>query len=214
MKIPVFLFFVIQLNISLYCQSIILKEFTTDKKEIEFDTQGLDEIEIVNSETDQIKIKLINQGDYLLDVITKEVGGVIKISFKYNFFKEESKIFRKYITKRLNRASIVISIPKKKIVVLGNYIDIISKSYKGDLRVFIDKGFINLHEVKGNVEIKLFQGNIAAFVSNSELDIETSKGKIIVNDKEKQSPYKEIKNNSNIKFTVNSIKASVFLVKK
>ncbi len=206
-----FCVFWMQLNVSLYCQSSIVKEFTTNKKEIELDTQGLDEIKIVNSETGEIKIKLFNESVSFFTIVTNDMEKSLKISFE-QILNEGSTIFRKYITKRLNRVSAVINIPKDKIVsIFGTHIDIVSKDYKGDLNIYIDKGFINLQTIQKNVILKLFQGNIYCKAINYNIDISTKNGIIKVKEKQEASPYKKRNSSSKNKFSVLSIHANIFI---
>lgn len=207
----VFLNFIL-LTLFLQAQSTESKKFTTTKNTIEIQVDGLDEVQLKNSETEEVEVLLFNEGDIPLKILTEELSEIQKIIFKPTFFNQESPVFRKYITKRLNRASVVISLPKNKnITVLGKSVDVVSESYKGNLRVFIDKGLVDLNEVGGDVELHLFQGNISAVVKTSAIHIRTNKGKILVNDEEEKSPYIKSSLNYQTNFVINSIRANVFL---
>ncbi len=199
-------------NSTVFCQNSVVKKFEIKNSEIELDVVGLDEIKIVNTLTNSIEIKLYSENENSNSIITKLQKDILKVKFKIDTFNQKLPVFRKFITRRLNRSSAIISIPKNKTVsVFGTNIDVISKSYKGDLNIYIDKGLVNLNTIQKNVVLKLFQGNIHGKIINSVLDLKTRNGSIKVNDKEKVSPYIKKSITSNSKLTVVSINANIFI---
>ncbi len=199
-------------NTTVFCQSSVIKKFEIKNSEIELDVTGLDEIKIINTLTNSIEVKLYSENENSNSIITKLQKNILKVKFKIDTFNQKPPVFRKFITRRLNRSSAIISIPKNKTVsVFGTNIDVISKSYKGDLNIYIDKGLVNLNTIQKNVVLKLFQGNIHGKIINAVLDLKTRNGSIKVNDKEKISPYIKKSTTSKSKLTVVSINANIFI---
>ena len=188
-----------------------------NSENIEIIADGLDEIVIENSQDNQLQIKLFDENPNSHRVFTVEENGVFKVSFQldFNTFKEE--VFRKYITKRLQRASVVVKLPKNKnIIIFGKTIGVKSKSYNGNIAIYIDKGNVKLQQVKKDIKVKLFLGNVYAQLSNKiAIDIKTNKGKIEIDNKEiHQSIFKKQMDNSIYIFDVKSINANVNLITK
>lgn len=187
----------------------MLKSFSSDAKSIEIFTEGLDEIKIINSDTDEIEVTLFDENPHSHHILIDEETSVLKIGFKLQFLQEDD-IFRKFITKRLNRAFTVIKLPKnRKITVLGTNIGVISKSYNGNLNIYIDKGYVNLHEVQQNVDVKLFQGNVSAKLQKFNIDISSNRGKIKVADITYFKKYIKKTENTTRVFSVSSINANI-----
>lgn len=198
-------------SIVLFSQSSAVRRFDSETKEIEFNILSLDEVKIENSEDDFIEIKVFSLTEELPLITTENTFGVFKINVKQVIkIHNESGVFRKFITERIQRASAVIKIPKNKTIrILGNNLDVISESYKGDLEIYIDKGLVNLHNVQGNALIKLFQGNIFATLSTTCIAIMSNKGTIKVNDTVYRESYQKKLNTCDTQFKVNSIHANV-----
>lgn len=195
-------------------QETLVKSFSSNKNSIEIATDGLDEIKIINSNNQQIEVSLFEENLHSHHILINNESSILKISFKLELV-EAPKVFKKFITKRLNRASVVVKLPKdKSLTILGTNIDVISENYHGNLYVYIDKGFINLNEVQQNAKLKLFQGTVLATVSNSSVDIQSSKGKITVNEKVYAKKYQKTIENSSKYFQVSSINANVSCILK
>lgn len=211
MKKKVLLFFLLIINAT-FSQEVLIKTIEVNTNELELAAFGLDEIKIVNSTSNNIEITLLDENPNTHTITTKQEFGVFKIGFELGFI-EESTVFRKFITKRLNRASVLIKVPKNKtITVHGEHVDVISKSYQGNLKIYIDKGLVNLHKVQANVDITLFQGNVFAELTNSNIDLLSRNGAIKVNAIPFKKSYQKVLKNSSKYFNVNSIKANVSLV--
>lgn len=210
MKQGVLFFFIINVYAT-FGQQILLKTYETTLSEIEVASFGLDEVKIVNTDAPNIEVCLYDENPNSHMIHIEEASSVLKIGFELMFHKE-STVFKKFITKRLHRASVVIKLPKNKQLTLhGDHVDVISESYHGDLNIYINKGFINLQKVKGNVVLKLFQGNVFAQVTNTNIDVVSKKGKIVVNDTLHHKKYqKSIKNSSKF-FKLTSLHTNVTL---
>ena len=161
MKQLIFLFLII-INHSVFSQEILRKFLETNLNDIELETFGLDEVKIINTNSNKIEVRLYDENVNSHTINIEEKSGVLKIGFEIAFY-EEPDVFKKFITKRLHRASAIIKLPKnKRLTLYGDAIDVISESYQGNLNIYLNKGFVKLHQVKGNVLLKLFQGNVFA----------------------------------------------------
>lgn len=212
MKNFVFIFLLINSQF-LFCQEKIVQQRTMKVDELEIVTYGLDDIIIENSEGNNLEITLFDENPYAHNILFTEEDGVLKLTFELNFnpFKEE--VFRKYITKRLEKARVLIKIPKHKMVVVyGKTIGVTSKSYDGNLSVYIEKGNIQLNTIKNTTIAHLFLGNVYARALNSELNLTTKKGRIVINEKNEKSPFVNSVFKTSKKLTVSSIHANITVV--
>ncbi|WP_442264511.1 hypothetical protein ACSIGC_09070 [Tenacibaculum sp. ZS6-P6] len=195
---------------AIWGQNSSFKSFVSPLNEIEVNVKALDEVKIQNSETNELEIHVLSQSEQLYDVIVKEFESFLKINFKVSSLS--NNVFRKYITKRVNRASVLIKIPENKsITVIGENVDVVSENFNGDLNIFIEKGYINLNEVKRSLNLKLFQGNVYFSSNKSNFNITTNRGKIKCNDSLKISPFLQRNRNFKKQITISSIRANIFL---
>ncbi|QFS28580.1 hypothetical protein F9Y86_09330 [Tenacibaculum mesophilum] len=195
----------------LYCQEKIIQKRKMLVNELEVVTYGLDDIVIENSKDGQLEVVLLDENPHTHNILFKKEGEVFTIAFELNIPTLKNEVFRKYITRRLERARAVIKVPKNKhISIHGKTIGITSKSYKGDVNIYIERGNIKLNTVKGNSNIDLFQGNVFANIDKQTgLGLKTNNGTIIINGKRKISPFsKEVTPVSKI-LTINSIHANI-----
>ncbi len=198
----------------IFSQEKLIKTREVQFNEIEINSDGLDNLVVENSLGNQISITLLDEQPNTHTIFfDDETNGILKVDFKLNFDVYKEQVFRKYITKRLQRAKTIIKIPKNKnVTIYGKTIGINSNSYKGDLKIYIDRGNVRLNKVKGNIEVKLFLGNVYAQLGrNSTINVKTNNGVIIINEKINSSPFFKKKKNSNYNFSVNSINANVIL---
>ncbi|KAB1160812.1 hypothetical protein F7018_02750 [Tenacibaculum aiptasiae] len=193
-----------------------MKQKNIQAEVIEIITDGLDDVIIDNSLEDKLEVVLLDENPNSHAILIEEDREEVKIRFKLNFKAFDNGVFRKYITKRIERASAVIRVPKnKKVIVYGKSVGVTSKSYKGDLSIFIEKGNVKLNEVQGDVLVKLFLGNVYAELNkNISLDIETTNGKFTLNNKKMNNKFYEKKVNSSPNFKVKSINANVILIRE
>jgi hypothetical protein len=199
----------------IFSQKKAMKKFESLSTEIEISTIGLDDLVLENSTSNFIEVTLFAEDPNEQHIIINSENNVLQIEFNLAEFKTEEKIFRKFITKRLHRASAIIKIPKgKKVAVFGENINIESKSYQDDLSIFIEKGILKLHEIKANTVIKLYEGSIFGILKNTNVNIDSKIGKIKIDDAfyEKKYQKKSEKNHNN--FSVTTLKANIFLTTK
>ena len=180
--------------------------------ELEVVTYGLDDIVIENSKDEELEVILFDENPYTHNILFNEENEILKVSFELNIPPLQDKVFRKYITRRLERARVLIKVPKNKLIKIhGKTIGVTSKSYVGDLEMYIERGNIKLNTILGNIKAHLFQGNVFAYAFKTDLNLTTTKGVILVNNEKKISPFQKQYLSSSKRFTVNSIHANVTL---
>ena len=162
-----------------FSQKKIIKKLTTNTKEIAIFTKGLDDLVLENSTSKFIEILLYAEDTNKQHIVIEEKSTKTEIKFKIPVFKSEDAVFRKFITKRLKRASVTIKIPKnKEVSIFGEHINISSKSYNGNLNVLIEKGIVKLDTIQQNLILKMYEGNIFGVLKKSNLTIASKIGKI------------------------------------
>ena len=137
-----------------------------------------------------------------------------KINVKFDFEGTQTRevIFRKFITKRLQRASAIVKIPKgKKVYIFGENVDIESVNFNNDLAIYIDNGIVKLNTIQANVILKLYSGNVYAKVKNTNIEVISNTGKIEIDDILYEKKYQKVKENDLKKISITSIKANIFL---
>ncbi|CAM1349221.1 conserved hypothetical protein [Tenacibaculum ascidiaceicola] len=179
--------------------------------ELEVVTYGLDDIVIENSKSNELEVILLDENPHTHNILFKKEGEVFTIAFELNIPTLKNEVFRKYITRRLERARAVIKVPKNKhISIHGKTIGVNSKSYAGDLDVYIERGNIKLNIIERSVNVRLFQGNVfAKITSKSMLDLKTNNGTIFINGEKKESPFSQENLSTSKKLTINSIHANI-----
>ena len=193
-----------------------MKQENIQAEVIEIITDGLDDVIIDNSLEDKLEVVLLDENPNSHVILIQEDREEVKIRFKLNFKAFDNGVFRKYITKRIERASAVVKVPKgKKVIIYGKTVGVESKSYKGDLSVFIEKGNVKLNEAQGDILVKLFLGNVYAKLNkNRNIDVETTNGKFTLNNKKMSNKFYEKEINSSPNFKVKSINANVILIRE
>ena len=205
-------FFFLLISTVILSQKKVMKNFETQLKEIEISTLGLDNLVIENSDSNFVEIYLIAENVAEQHILYKEEYNMVKIQFNIPEIILEEKIFRKFITERLHRASAIIKIPNNKdLTIFGDEINIEAKSYKGDLKIFIEKGILNLHKVKADLLVKMYSGNLYASINSTNIDVVSKKGKIKINDVFFEKSYQKLVEKSDKEISINSIKANIFL---
>lgn len=203
-----FLFF----STAIFSQKKVVKKVETNLQEIEISTTGLDNFVLENSTSDFIEITLFAESPNEQHILFNTENNMVQLEFIIEELQSEETIFRKFITKRLQRASAVVKIPKgKKVTIFGENINIESKSYQGELAIFIEEGIVKFNEVKENTAIKLYEGSVYATLKNTNVDVTSKIGIIKIDDILHEKRYqKETKKNQK-KFTVTSLKANIYL---
>ena len=207
-----FLSIFLLISAMVFSQKKINKKFQTSVSEINIYTTGLDDIIIKNSNSSFIEVYLEAESYYSQTIKIENSNREANIKFAFEGTETREVIFRKYITKRLQRASVIVKIPKgKKVFIFGENVDIESKNLKNDLAIYIENGIVKLNEIQANTTLKLYSGNVYANLKNTNIDVTSNTGKIKVDDKFIEKTYKLEDKKFKLNFKLSSIKANVFL---
>ena len=202
-KFLLFFFFISTITFS---QKRVSKKFTSSVREISISTDGLDDFVLENSEAEFIEIFLYAENPNKQHIIVDEKASEIEIRFKIPIFKNEEEVFRKYITKRLKRASAIIKIPNNMdTAIFGETINVTSKSYRGNLRIFIENGIVKLDTIQQNLELKVYAGNVFGEIKKTNLSVVSKTGKIKIDTLFHQKKYEEKE------VSTTTIKGNIFL---
>jgi hypothetical protein len=197
---------------STFSQKKIIKKVTSTTKEIAIFTKGLDDLVLENSTSEFIEILLYAEDPNKQHIVIQEKSIKTDIKFKIPVFKREEAVFRKYITKRLKRASVIIKIPKnKEVSIFGEHINISSKSYNGNLTVLIEKGIVKLDTIQQNVVLKMYEGNLFGVLKQSNLTITSKIGKIKIDTVFYKKKYEENRMDTGKEISITTLKGNIFL---
>ena len=195
-----------------FSQKKIIKKLTTNTKEIAIFTKGLDDLVLENSTSKFIEILLYAEDTNKQHIVIEEKNTKTEIKFKIPVFKSEDAVFRKFITKRLKRASVTIKIPKnKEVSIFGEHINISSKSYNGNLNVLIEKGIVKLDTIQQNLILKMYEGNIFGVLKKSNLTIASKIGKIKIGTVFYKKKYEENRMDIGKEISITTLKGNIFL---
>jgi hypothetical protein len=195
-----------------FSQKKVSKTFETLSKEINIYTTGLDNLLIENSNSDIVEVFLVAESydEQLIEI--ENTTQTVNIKFDFKGTETREVVFRKFITKRLQRANAIVKIPKNKIVyVFGENVDIESKNITNKLAIYIENGIVKLNRILADTTLKFYSGNVYGSIKNINVDLQSKNGKIeidgVLQEKSHQKIPKYSKNNLNV-FT---IKGNVFL---
>jgi hypothetical protein len=211
LKVYMFLFFLC-ISTLLYSQKKVIKKFTTSTKAIHIAAEGLDELVLENSDSEFIEIFLYAENPNKQHIVVAEKSFETEIKFKIPGFKSEDAVFRKYITKRLKRARATIKLPENSTVsIYGENTAITSKSYHGDLRIFIENGVVRLDTIQQNLTLKMYAGNLYGVLKKTNLKIVSKIGKIKIDAVSYQKKYQEKETSTSKQVSITTIKGNIFL---
>lgn len=195
-----------------FSQKKVVKKFETNTEEINIYTDGLDDIILENSNSSFVEVYLEAESYDNQIIKIEEANKEVDVKFYFEGTETREVVFRKYITKRLQRASVVIKIPKgKKVNILGGNVDVESKNLKNELAIYIENGIVKLNQIQANTTLKLYSGNVYASIKKTNIDVTSNTGKIKVDDKFIEKTYKLEDKKFKLNFKLSSIKANVFL---
>ena len=204
--------FFLLISSSTFSQKKIIKKFTTNTQEIAIFTKGLDDLVLENSTSKFIEILLYAEDPNKQHIVIEEKSTETEIKFKIPVFKSEDAVFKKYITKRLKRASVTIKIPKnKEVSIFGEHINISSKSYNGNLNILIEKGIVKVDTIQQNLVLKMYEGNLFGVLKQSNLTIVSKIGEIKIDAVFHKKKYKENRMDSGKEIAITTIKGNIFL---
>lgn len=193
-------------------QKKIYKTYETNLKELNINSSGLDDLILINSDSKFVKVYLEAE-EYDEQLIKfDEKNESLEISFYFEGRETREVIFRKYITKRLQRANAIIEIPENmKVSVFGENVDIESKNLKSELLISIDNGIVKLNTILKNTSVKLYAGNVYGNKQNNNISVLSNLGKIEIDGAQFVKKFRSDKNSSINKLLIESIKANIFL---
>tara|TARA_B110000090_G_scaffold171452_1_gene191518 strand:- start:301 stop:957 length:657 start_codon:yes stop_codon:yes gene_type:complete len=193
-------------------QKKVIKKVQTNATRVEISTVGLDDFVLENSNSDFLEIYLIAENPSKQHIVYTASEATANIEFRIPAMVSEEPVFRKFITKRLQRASAIIKIPKNKaVIVFGEEINISAKSYGGPLDIYIEKGLIELDTIQENTKIKLYEGRVFATLEATNIDVASTRGTIAINKEIQQESFYKKATKAPINFTIVTTKGNIFL---
>ena len=212
MKKKIALIFLIILPSLIFSQKKVSKIFDTSSKEINIYTAGLDNIILENSSSNFVEV-LLDAESYdkqLIDI--EDSNNIVNIKFEFEGTETREVIFRKFITKRLQRANAIVKVPKGKVVyIFGENVDITAKDVENKVSIYIDNGIVKLNEVKSQTIVKLYSGNVYASIKNSNIEAITKTGIIQVDSINYTKKIQKYFNENSTELSIETIKANIFL---
>jgi len=211
MKIKLIIFFLFATFLS-FSQKKVIKRFELQSNTIAINTNELDNLSIENSNSNFVEVILLAKSYDNQLIKIKENEAETAIGFYLEGTETREVIFRKFITKRLQRAEAIIKLPKNiEIFIHGENVDIQSKNCKNKLSIYIDNGIVTLNTIQKNTIVKLYAGNVFASLKNINIDINSNLGKIESNGVLYKKNHQKKVTSSTISFSVETIKGNVFL---
>lgn len=212
MKKKIALIFLIILPSLIFSQKKVSKIFDTSSKEINIYTAGLDNIILENSSSNFVEV-LLDAESYdkqLIDI--EDSNNIVNIKFEFEGTETREVIFRKFITKRLQRANAIVKVPKGKVVyIFGENVDITAKDVESKVSIYIDNGIVKLNEIKSKTIVKLYSGNVYASIKNSNIEAITKTGIIQVDSINYTKKIQKYFNENSTELSIETIKANIFL---
>ena len=212
MKKSAVFFFLLFLSQIIGAQKKVIKKVQTTATRVEISTIGLDDFVLENSNSEFLEIYLFAENPSKQHIVYKVSDDTAKIEFRIPAMATEEAVFRKFITKRLQRASAIIKIPKNKaVIIFGEEINIAAKSYGGPMDIYIEKGLIKLDTIQKKTKVKFYEGSVFATSRAPNIDVTSTRGTIAVNKEiQQENFYKKTKNTSQ-NFTIRTTKGNIFL---
>ncbi|NVJ88033.1 MAG: hypothetical protein HWD82_01130 [Flavobacteriaceae bacterium] len=201
-------------SITAFSQKKVLRSIEMNSDRVIINSKGLDNITLENSNSNKVEVMLYAESydDQLIKV--EEKNNDLNIGFYFEGTETREVVFRKFITKRLQRAEATIKIPANKMIsIFGQNVDIESKSCNNEIEIYIDNGIVKLNDIQQNTLVKLYAGNLYAITKSIDLAITSNLGKIQLGNKTFEKKLNQSIENSTKKLTITSIKANIFLTK-
>jgi len=200
------------ISIPFFAQKKVEKDMETSLKEIEISTVGLDDFVIENSNSKFVEVILFAENMHEQEIIIAEENDKVSIKFQLDSLIIDEAVFRKFITKRLQRAYAIVKIPKgKNLTIYGENHSIESKNFLGDLTIYIEKGIVKLNSIQSNATVKMYAGTIFASAKNKNITLHSNIGNITVDEVLYQKDFKKIVSDSSKSLSINTIKGIIFV---
>lgn len=207
-----FLLLFLMISITFFAQKKVEKDIETSQKQIEISTVGLDDLVIENSNSKFLEVVLFAENMYEQEIVITEENDKVSIKFQLDSLIIEETVFRKYITKRLQRAYAIVKIPKgKNLTIYGENHSIESKNFWGDLTIYIEKGIVKLNTIQSNTFVKMYAGTIFATAKNKNITLHSNIGNITVDEVLYQKDFKKVVSDKSKLLSINTIKGIIFV---
>lgn len=207
-----FLFLFLMCSIPFFSQKKVEKDLETSQKEIEISTVGLDDFVIENSNSKFVEVILFAENMHEQEIIISEENNKVSIKFQLDSLIIEETVFRKFITKRLQRAYAIVKIPKgKNLTIYGENHSIESKNFWGDLTIYIEKGIVKLNTIQSNTVVKMYAGTIYATAKNKNITLHSNIGNITVDNVIYQKDFQKKISDTSQLLSINTIKGIIFI---
>ena len=212
MKKSAVFFFLLFLPQIIGAQKKVIKKVQTTATQVEISTIGIDDFVLKNSNSEFLEIYLFAENPSNQHIVYNASDDIAKIEFQIPAMVKEAPVFRKFITKRLQRASAIIKIPKNKaVIIFGEEINIAAKSYGGPMDIYIEKGLIKLDTIQKKTKVKFYEGSVLATLKAQNIDVASTRGTIAIDQEiQQENFYKKTKNTSQ-NFTIRTTKGNIFL---
>jgi len=212
MKKSAVFFFLLFLPQIIGAQKKVIKKVQTTATQVEISTIGLDDFVLKNSNSEFLEIYLFAENPSNQHIVYNASDDIAKIEFQIPAMVKEAPVFRKFITKRLQRASAIIKIPKNKaVIIFGEEINIAAKSYGGPMDIYIEKGLIKLDTIQKKTKVKFYEGSVLATLKAQNIDVASTRGTIAIDQEiQQENFYKKTKNTSQ-NFTIRTTKGNICL---
>ena len=146
------------------------------------------------------------------EIIISEENNRVSIKFQLDSLIIEETVFRKFITKRLQRAYAIVKIPKgKNLTIYGENHSIESKNFWGDLTIYIEKGIVKLNTIQSNTVVKMYAGTIYATAKNKNITLHSNIGNITVDNVMYQKDFQKKISDTSKLLSINTIKGIIFI---
>jgi hypothetical protein len=206
------LFLFLMCSTLFFSQKKVAKDLETFQKEIEISTVGLDDFVIENSNSKFVEVILFAENMHEQEIIISEENNKVSIQFQLDSLIIEETVFRKFITKRLQRAYAIVKIPKgKNLTIYGENHSIESKNFWGDLTIYIEKGIVKLNTIQSNTVVKMYAGTIYATAKNKNITLHSNIGNITVDNVIYQKDFQKIISDTSQLLSINTIKGIIFI---
>lgn len=169
-------------------QEQLARQWELQSSSLEFTAEDIDHLRIENSTSGKLELVLKDEQPFARTVVFQKHQSFSELKISKETTELAPTVFRKFITEELQRASVIVRIPKDKtLVVTVRETSIEVANYDGNLTIFSQRGNIQLHTVKQATSIQLFQGTITATIDGS-FELQSNRGTITVNDQPCVSP--------------------------
>lgn len=170
------LFILLLFALCLSAQNSIDRSLITKAKQISIEFDLIDNLELINTDNDQIIVSSRNDLGGTLNFILEERKGIVYIE---NIIDRslESALLDKDCVIQPNFPSFKITIPiDRKVDIFIKEGNFFAKEFEGNVNLQIEKGIIKVNDFKGKMQININIGNVYCNLKNTKVDVSTNLG--------------------------------------